>query len=266
MLIDQSNNTGAFNGLAENYDKFRPTYPNQVFGILDMYLKGRESLNNKIIVDMACGTGIATRKLYDFFSNRYRIIGVEPGADMLSKAQESSNGDYGNIDYLPGSAENIPFADQQVDCIVVAQAIQWFDRSAFYKEAHRVLKNNGLLVIIQNNRNWRENKFLNDYEYLLENENEHYNRGYRDIDIIREINETKLLKSLFYGCVKYTKLFNFDEFLGMSSSSTKVKYIMDRIGFDQYKEKLFEVFSAYQNSNGINEVLYDSEVYIFEII
>ena len=49
---------------------------------------------------------------------------------------------------LDGHAEAIPFPDQSLDCVFVANAFHWFDGAKALKEIHRVLKPTGGLGLI----------------------------------------------------------------------------------------------------------------------
>lgn len=50
------------------------------------------------------------------------------------------------IEYRVAPAESSPLAADAVDLITVGQALHWFDRDAFYREAQRVLVARGVLA------------------------------------------------------------------------------------------------------------------------
>ncbi len=118
-----------------NYAQFRPSYPDEVFAFLDSILTGRER-----VWDCATGTGQVAGKLVNLFEM------VE--ATDLSESQLKSAVSHPKIQYSQQIAEETNFPDQYFDCITVGQAIHWFDFEKFYAEANRVLKPNGLLLVL----------------------------------------------------------------------------------------------------------------------
>lgn len=118
-----------------NYAQFRPSYPDEVFAFLDTILTGRER-----VWDCATGTGQVAGKLVNLFEM------VE--ATDLSESQLKSAVSHPKIHYSQQIAEKTNFPDQYFDCITVGQAIHWFDFEKFYAEANRVLKPNGIVVIL----------------------------------------------------------------------------------------------------------------------
>ncbi|NCF85164.1 MAG: methyltransferase domain-containing protein [Verrucomicrobiaceae bacterium] len=49
--------------------------------------------------------------------------------------------------YRCAPAESAPIEDETIDLITVAQALHWFNVEAFYQEAHRVLRPDGVLAV-----------------------------------------------------------------------------------------------------------------------
>jgi len=117
------------------YAQYRPSYPQEVFDFLKTILPGRER-----VWDCATGTGQIAEKLVDLFDE------VE-GTD-LSKNQLRYAFPHPKIRYTKQLAEQTDFPDNHFDCITVGQAIHWFDFDKFYAEAKRVLKPDGLLIVL----------------------------------------------------------------------------------------------------------------------
>ena len=57
-----------------------------------------------------------------------------------------------DVQIVEGTAEAIPLADSAADAATAAQAFHWFANAKALAEIHRVLKRNGRLGLIWNNR------------------------------------------------------------------------------------------------------------------
>lgn len=68
---------------------------------------------------------------------------------------------------IAGTAEATTLADQSVDYVTAAQAAHWFDREEARREFVRILKPDGWLVLLWNERWTDSTPFLRDYEQLL---------------------------------------------------------------------------------------------------
>jgi SAM-dependent methyltransferase len=124
-----------FSHNSSNYAQFRPTYPDEVFTFLNTILTG-----NKRVWECATGTGQLAGKLVNLFDEVY--------ATDLSENQLKNAVSHPKILYSQQIAEQTNFPDQYFDCITVGQAVHWFDFAKFYAEAKRVLKPNGLIIIL----------------------------------------------------------------------------------------------------------------------
>ena len=92
------------------------------------------------ILDVGCGTGIAA---LPFASNGFPVAGVDASEAMLAKARAAVP----NVEFVQGSAENLPFTDERFDVVISAQAFHRFDRVKAFDEIHRVLRPGGMVAI-----------------------------------------------------------------------------------------------------------------------
>lgn len=122
-----------FSTQAEQYAKYRPTYPEELFDYLDSL--SAEHVN---AWDCATGSGQSAIALSHYFSKVY--------ATDASEAQIRYAQPYEKIIYQVCTAEKTPFADQMFDLITVATALHWFDQDLFFNEANRVLKPKGIFA------------------------------------------------------------------------------------------------------------------------
>jgi SAM-dependent methyltransferase len=100
-----------------------------------------------------------------FLHNRNRVFGIEPNAEM-KEAAEKNLASFSNFVSLSGKAESTTLQDHSVDFIVAGQAFHWFDREQSRNEFVRILKPNGFVVLLWNDRK-QDTSFSNAYENLL---------------------------------------------------------------------------------------------------
>ena len=155
-----SNATSRFSDRVENYIRYRPDYPPEVLALLrsDCGLGP-----GHVIADIAFGTGIWTRHLLE---NGITVFGIEPNADMRQAGQRLLAA-FPRFTSIAGSAEKTTLPNQSVDFVTAAQAAHWFDRAAARQEFVRILKPNGWLVLLWNERVTDATPFLREYEQLL---------------------------------------------------------------------------------------------------
>jgi len=130
--------------VSHNYSSVRPTYNAEWIEIIQSFLQdGANSPSFDLAVDVACGTGQATRALAPLFG---KTIGADISTTQLEEARASSPG---NIQYIASSAEEIEkfVSPHSVDLITVAQALHWFEVDVFLPEIIPLLKKpNGAFV------------------------------------------------------------------------------------------------------------------------
>ena len=123
-----------FSTQSESYAQYRPTYPTGLFEYLSEIAAGHGAA-----WDCATGNGQAAIALTAHFEN---VIATD-----ASQAQIDAAITHPKIDYRVASAESSGLGGDAVDLITVGQAFHWFDEVAFFKEARRVLKGDGVLAI-----------------------------------------------------------------------------------------------------------------------
>jgi SAM-dependent methyltransferase len=145
--VSGSNPTGRFTGLADLYARCRLGYSESA---LDHIVNRCGLHSGAVLVDVGCGTGIASR----LFARRgIPVLGVEPNVDMRLRA-EAEPLPWGKPVpvYRAGRAEATGLSDQTADVVLAAQAFHWFDPAAALAEFHRILKPGGWVVLLWNER------------------------------------------------------------------------------------------------------------------
>jgi SAM-dependent methyltransferase len=122
-----------FSGVSSAYAEFRPRYPESLFAWL-VELPGRRNL----AWDCATGSGQAAVGLASRFD---RVIATDASAEQVGAATP-----HPRVDYRVAPAEASGLQSESVDLVTVAQALHWLDRRAFFAEARRVLRSDGVLA------------------------------------------------------------------------------------------------------------------------
>ena len=247
------NSKTRFSSRVENYKKFRPGYPEAIIS----FLEAKKILDeNSIIADIGSGTGILSEL---FLKNGNIVYGIEPNFDMRSAAERMLN-EYSAFISIDGSAEFTTMKDHSVDIITVGQAFHWFDHEKTRKEFLRILKPQGFVVIIWNNRKRSGSTFLEAYEDLLLT----YGTDYRKIRNI-QIDFEK-----FYGTKKISQGYKreiFDNYQSLDYPGLKGRLLSssytpldDHLNFNNMITELEKIFND-NNQNGVITFEYETEIY-----
>jgi ubiquinone/menaquinone biosynthesis C-methylase UbiE len=220
-------NLNAFDALAAHYRDYRPSYPEALLDALATYAELHAG-DAPLAVDVGAGTGIATRQIAAVLGQRWRVLGVEPGAGMIEQARAD---DEIAISFVTGRAEELPVGTHGASLVIAAQAVQWFDRRGFYSEAARALQPRGTIALLQNNRAWQGSALLDSYETLLERYSPGYSRHYRDFDYRSELIDAGF-EDVDLVRREWIRQITRDEFVGMANSSSKVAAAIRSVGKD----------------------------------
>jgi SAM-dependent methyltransferase len=136
----------SFGAVADAYERGRPGYPVEAMAWLLPDHPAR-------VVDLGAGTGKATRVIVPLVAGTpgAETIAVEPDPAMRAQLERSVPG----VRVLDGSGEHLPFEDDSVDAVIVAQAWHWVDAEVASREVGRVLRPGGVLGLVWNIRDER---------------------------------------------------------------------------------------------------------------
>ncbi|PWU16783.1 MAG: SAM-dependent methyltransferase [Bdellovibrio sp.] len=123
-----------FSTQSTDYAKFRPTYPEALFGFLASL-----SAEHRLAWDCGCGNGQASVQLAGHFD---QVVATDPSEKQLAGAVAREK-----VKYETGTAEESSLADRTVDLITTAQAFHWFKQDRFFDEVRRVAKPSGVLAV-----------------------------------------------------------------------------------------------------------------------
>ena len=124
-----------FSTRSDAYARYRPHYPEALFAWLAEHAPG-----TGLCWDCATGSGQAALALSHYFD---RVIATDASSAQITSAVVAER-----VDYRVAPAEESGLATASMDLVMVAQALHWFDIPAFFREADRVLKEQGLLAVL----------------------------------------------------------------------------------------------------------------------
>lgn len=155
-----------FDAWADEYDRFRPGYPDEVFDTIETRL-GLPS--QPLVVDLGAGTGRASLAMA---ARGWRVTAVEPGRPMLELLRDRASEEGLIVSTIQAEAESTGLDPTSVDLVTAAQAFHWFAREAAIAEIARVLRPGGGLALFWNVRDAARSPFLADYAELLKRSTE----------------------------------------------------------------------------------------------
>jgi ubiquinone/menaquinone biosynthesis C-methylase UbiE len=113
------------------------------------------------VLELACGTGIVTRRLRDRLSPASKLVATDLNPAMMEHAAQKFRPDE-NIDWKQADIASLPFPDKSFDAVVCQFGFMFVpDKDKAFREAYRVLKPDGFFVF----NVWDAMEF-NDLAYL----------------------------------------------------------------------------------------------------
>lgn len=132
-----------FNEDAANYDKARPSYPNELFNDIIAYSCVNRNSN---ILEIGIGTGQATRPFLELGCN---VTAVELGSD-LAEYTSAKFASYNNFSIINADFIEADLKSGYYDLIYCATAFHWLPQDEALNKVKRLLKPNGTLALFWN--------------------------------------------------------------------------------------------------------------------
>lgn len=102
-------------------------------------------INPEVIVDVGCGTGVATTALMKKY-RKARVVGLDIAQGMLTSARKRAPW-FRKLYCVCGDAENLPLGEASCDMIFSNLTLQWCgELEQVFREFKRALKPGGLLM------------------------------------------------------------------------------------------------------------------------
>lgn len=124
-----------FSSHAAAYAVYRPTYPPELAAWLASIAPAVD-----VALDAGCGPGQLALLLTEHFRG---VIATDPSPQQIASATP-----HPRIDYRVAPAEASGLPGASIDLLTAAQAAHWFDLPAFFTEARRLLRPDGVVALV----------------------------------------------------------------------------------------------------------------------
>lgn len=130
--------------LAQNYSKYRPTYPRQLLDKIFAFQE-KHHVGNELALDLACGSGQLT---FDICSQFRQTIGIDISKEQIACAKNKATTLHiPAVQFVVGTASKLPLQNESVDLVTCSVAWHWLDPETVFTEIDRVLKRPGILAV-----------------------------------------------------------------------------------------------------------------------
>lgn len=252
LPLHQQNPLGRFSDRAQDYARYRPTYPPEAITALLHNLGDPTAL---IAADIGAGTGISARLLGD---RGLTVWAIEPNAAM-----RAANEPHPQVTVQSATAEATGLPDASVHLVTCCQAFHWFQADAALAEFHRILKPNGRVALLWNERKPID-RFTEAYESIICNASD------RQIKVITDYKSSKALahapqfKNYQTYYFDWLRPMTHDALIGLSLSASYVPKSGD--AHDQMMRRLHCLFEQWAEKNEMGDrciqMAYRTNVYL----
>ena len=246
--LHQMNPQERFSDRAEDYAKYRPSYPEVA---IDCILNGLDKPERLIAADIGAGTGISSRLLAE---RGVKVIAIEPNAAMKEAATPHSL-----VQFKDGSAENTQLEDNSVDLITCFQAFHWFNPEPTLTEFARILQPKGRLAAVWNNRD-RSDEFTAEYSQLTQAASN--NQSELRYGTERFLRENTLFSSMTQLTFPYQQNLAREGLIGRAMSTS---YIPKRKLKEEFSDRLNRLYNKYRNEQNLVYLRYNTNVYLTSV-
>lgn len=126
---------------ADDYAKYRAGFPDEFFE--RVFSEGIVKIGDSL-VDLGTGTGTLAR---GFAARGCNVVGVDISAQLLEQAKDICMQENIEVEFRFAKAEETGLPDTSFDVVSAGQCWHWFDRPLAAREAMRLLKKDGRIMI-----------------------------------------------------------------------------------------------------------------------
>lgn len=125
---------------SEDYAKFRDIYPKEFY---EKIVQRNLCIAGQQVLDLGTGTGVLPRNMYSYGA---KWTGVDIAENQIAMARKMSAGM--DIAYDSTPVEKIDFPDAAFDVITACQCFWYFNHEQIMPVLHRILKENGRILVL----------------------------------------------------------------------------------------------------------------------
>ena len=125
---------------SSDYAKYRDIYPQDFY---DKIVSRKLCIKGQNVLDIGTGTGVIPRNMYRYGA---KWIGTDISEKQIEQAKILSKDM--DIEYYAYSAEDLVFSDNTFDVITACQCFWYFDHDMIMPKLHRLLKENGRILVL----------------------------------------------------------------------------------------------------------------------
>lgn len=239
-----------FSDRAEDYAKYRPSYPAEA---LDCILEGLNTPSQLIAADVGAGTGISSRLLAE---RGVRVIAIEPNLAMRQIAKV-----HPLVEFHDSSAENTKLPSNSVDLVTCFQSFHWFSPEPTLREFARILKPKGILAAVWNNRD-RQDEFTQEYSNLIQivsNNGSEIRQGTE-----RFLGDIPLFSTVRHLTFSYQQALDRDGLIGRTMSTSYIPKTGEVV--EEFIKKLKELYDRYRDNENLVYLKYNTNVYLSSLL
>ena len=241
-----------FNGTADFYFRYRPTYPEELIDIISKEI----GLNPKWeVADIGSGTGILSTQ---FLEHGNPVKCVEPNDEMRQMSIKILSA-RGKVEFIKGTGENTNLLHSSVDLVACGQSFHWMDRRLAKKEFARILRGRKWVALVWNDRLNEPGTFTGEYESVVRRYSEEYHSTGSTVLNLKDI------ESLFDGTYREFHLLNIQKLTLKSvigryrSASYAIKPSNPR--YENMIRDFSDVFKKYEKKEYV-EMVYMTKLYL----
>ncbi len=238
--------TRPFDAWADDYDRYRPSYPDSLFDEIGARLGVAPDAR---VVDLGAGTGIAT---FAMARRGWRLTAVEPGAAMLDQLRQRAEADGLNVEAVEASAEETGLPDAAFDLATAAQAFHWFDRPRAVAEMARIVRPGGGMALFWNVRRAEASEVVADYERLIGRffgdagigQYQQHGRAAEEAATRAAFDGNPAWQELTYDEPRHEQTVDAETFIGMAFTASYVRRL-DPDGQARFRDELETLLAAH---------------------
>ncbi len=184
-------------------------------------IKNITDIQNKRIIDIGCGGGIYTKELA--LMGAKSVVGLDFSKEILQAAKENCSG-FSNISFIHGDAHSTPYPNDTFDIVISRAVIHHLqDIPTFLREASRILKKNGVLIVqdrtiedctIPGSPEHIRGYFFSIFPKLIEIESKKTTKNHHDT--------TRITKNIFFTCSPLKHNGKYEKYMSLSKHYCKI--------------------------------------------